>query len=174
VCQIQTDFGHGRRGSTGGFYVFQLSRESQRASIQSARTIVAAFGVSTGVALIDAILALGDPGLRVLWVIATLFIMFYVLSTLTNYGAAIRFGYLLAIVIPVFDRPISVEAKVEGTLWAAFALILATGIALWVEFLLVKVTGSADLAGLLDRGLACIETLLQDYAQGRTPERQEP
>jgi multidrug resistance protein MdtO len=33
-------------GAYSAFYVFQLSRESQGASIQSARTIVAAFGVS--------------------------------------------------------------------------------------------------------------------------------
>jgi len=53
-------------GAYSAFYVFQLSRESQRASIQSARTIVAAFGVSAGVALIGAMLVLGDPSLRLL------------------------------------------------------------------------------------------------------------
>jgi len=92
-------------GAYSAFYVFQLSRENQRKSIQSAQTIVAAFVVSAGVALIGAMLALGDPGLRVLWVIATLFIMFYVVSTLTSYSASLRFGYLLALVIPVFDPP---------------------------------------------------------------------
>jgi multidrug resistance protein MdtO len=157
-------------GAYSAFYVFQLSRESQRASIQSARTIVAAFGVSTGVALIGAMLALGDPGLRLLWVIATLFIMFYAVSTLTSYSASIRFGYLLAIVIPQFDRPISAEAKVEGTLWAVFVLTLATGIALWVELLLVRFTESADLIGLLERRLAGVEDLIQAYAQGRSPD----
>jgi len=157
-------------GAYSAFYVFQLSRESQGASIQSARTIVAAFGVSAVVALIGAMLVLGDPSLRLLWVIATLFIMFYAVSTLTSYSAALRFGYLLAIVIPVFDRPISAEAKVEATLWAVFALTLATGIALWVELLLVKFTESADLIGLLERRLACVEDLLQAYAQGRSPD----
>src|ERR1035438_3206455 len=51
-------------GAYSAFYVFQLSRESQRKSIQSAQTIVAAFGASAGVALIGAMLVLGDPGLR--------------------------------------------------------------------------------------------------------------
>jgi multidrug resistance protein MdtO len=103
-------------GASSAFYVFQLSRERQRAAIQSARTIVAAFGVSAGVALIGAMLVLGDPSLRLLWVIATLFIMFYAVRTLTNYSASLRFGYLLAIVIPLFDLLISAEAKVEQTL----------------------------------------------------------
>lgn len=157
-------------GAYSAFYVFQLSRDSQRASIQSAQTIVAAFAVSTAVALIGAMLVLGDPGLRLLWVIATLFIMFYAVSTLTSYSASIRFGYLLAIVIPLLDRPISAEAKVEQTLWAVFVLTLATGIALWVELLLVRFTESADLIGLLDRRLGCVEDLLQTYAQGRNPD----
>jgi len=157
-------------GAYSAFYVFQLSRESQRASIQSAQTIIAAFGVSTGVALIGAMLVLSDPDLRLMWVFATLFIMFYAVSTLTSYGASLRFGYLLAIVIPQFDRPISAEAKIEGTLWVVFVLTLATGIALWVELLVVRFTESADLIGLLQRRLACVEDLLKAYAHGRSPD----
>ena len=49
-------------------------------------------------------------------------------------------------------------------------LTLATGVALWVELLLVKFTESADLIGLLDRRLACVEDLIQAYAQGRSPD----
>src|SRR5581483_2113289 len=104
-------------GAYSAFYVFQLSRRSERAAIQSAQTIAAAFGVATGVALIGALLVLGDPGLRLLWVIATLFSMFSAISTRTNYGGCLRFGYLLAIVIPQFDHRISAEAKVEAVLW---------------------------------------------------------
>ena len=155
-------------GAYSAFYVFQLSRESQRASIHSAQTIATAFGVSAGVALIGATLVLGDPNLRLLWVIATLFIIFYAVSTLTSYAASLRFGYLLAIVIPVFDRPISAEAKVQQTLWAVFVMTLATGVALWVELLLVRFTDSADLIGLLERRLGCVENLLQACAQGRS------
>jgi multidrug resistance protein MdtO len=160
-------------GAYSAFYVFQLSREGQRAAIRSARTIVTAFGASAAVALIGAMLVLGDPGLRLLWVIATLFLMFYAVRTLTSYGASLRFGYLLAIVIPVFDHPISAEAKVEQTLWAAFVMILATGVALWVELLLVKLTEEADLSGLLDRRLARVEDLLHAYVQGRSPDAEK-
>ena len=156
-------------GAYSALFVFQLSRESQRAAIQSAQTIITAFSLATGVAMIGAMLVLGDPGLRLLWVITTLFIMFFAVSTLANYGASLRFGVLLAIVIPLFDRRISAEAKIEGTLWALFALALATGISLWVELLLVKFTESANLIGLIERRLACVEEVIQAYAQGRNP-----
>jgi multidrug resistance protein MdtO len=42
--------------------------------------------------LIGAMLFTGDPALRFLWIIATLFTMFYALSAMTNYTAAVRFG----------------------------------------------------------------------------------
>jgi len=120
--------------------------------------------------VIGALLVLGDPGLRLLWVIGTLFVMFYAVNTLVSYSAALRFGYLLAIAIPLFDRRISAEARVEQILWVTFVLTLATGVALWVELLLVKATESADLIGLLDRRLAGVEALLQAYAEGRSPD----
>jgi multidrug resistance protein MdtO len=154
-------------GAYSAIYVFQISRESQKASIDSALTIVTAFGLATAVALIGAILVLDEPNLRLLWVIGTLFIMFYAVSTLTSYSASVRFGYLIAIVIPLFDRPIRAELKIEGTLWAVATLSLATGLALLVELLLVRFTKRADLIGLLDRRLASVEDLFQAYAKGR-------
>ncbi len=154
-------------GAYSAIYVFQISRESQKASITSALTIATAFLLAAAVALAGAMLVLGDPNLRLLWVIETLFLMFYALSTLTSYSAAVRFGILIGIVIPLFDRPIRGELKIEGTLWALFTLTLGTGIALCVELLMVKFTRSADLVGLLDRRLAAIEDAFQACAQGR-------
>ena len=157
-------------GAYSAFYVFQLrAKASARRSTRRRRSSPLS-ELQREYALIGAMLVLGDPGLRLLWVIATLFVMFYAVSTLTNYGASLRLGYLLAIVIPQFDHRISAEAKIEAILWAAFALSLATGIALWVELLLLKLTEPADLAGLLDRRLACVEEVLEAFAQGRNPD----
>ena len=68
---------------------------------------------------------LQDPDLRLFWVIVTFFVMFYCLSASTNYIGAARFGYLLIITIPLWDRQIPAEDKVEGTLWAFGAISLA-------------------------------------------------
>ena len=54
--------------------------------------------------------------------IGTLFLIFYALSTLTNYTAAARFGYLAVISIPLWDSHVSAEVKVENTLWAVGAV----------------------------------------------------
>ena len=42
--------------------------------------------------MIGALLLLGDPNLRLLWVIATLFLIFYAVSTLTSYSVLAIIG----------------------------------------------------------------------------------
>src|SRR5260370_34814738 len=73
-------------------------------------------------------LFLNHPVLRVLWVISTLFLMFYATRTLTNYTAAARFGWVIAITIPLWDLHVLAEPKLEGMLWAVGALTLASGV----------------------------------------------
>src|SRR5579872_3823939 len=84
------------------------------------------------------------------WVIETLFMMFYWVSVLTNYGAAVAFGWALATVIPLFDNQVSAERKVEGVLWILGVLTLATLVSLLVELVLAKITSAVDLIRLLD------------------------
>lgn len=55
--------------------------------INDAKTIVLAFKASVGYVLCGTTLFLNDPILRLFWVIGTLFLMFFALSTLTNYTA---------------------------------------------------------------------------------------
>ena len=59
----------------------------------------------------------------------SLFASFYVISTMTNYGASARFGYLIVITVPLWDGQIPSELKVEGTLWAVWAITIASVIA---------------------------------------------
>jgi hypothetical protein len=49
--------------------------------------------------------------LRLLWVIGILFVMFYLISAMTDYSAATRFGYLVAITIPPWDRHIPADLR---------------------------------------------------------------
>ena len=64
--------------------------------------------------LIGAMFFLQDPNLRVIWVVATLFVVFYALSAMANFTAAARFGYLVIITIPLWDLQIPAESKIEG------------------------------------------------------------
>jgi multidrug resistance protein MdtO len=118
--------------------------------------------------LVGAILFLNHPVLRVFWVIGTLFLVFYATRTITNYTAAARFGWLIAITIPLWDLHILAEPKLEGMLWAAGALTLASVVSVCVELFFAELKSGDDLTRFLAERLAAVEGLL-DYYAGESP-----
>ncbi len=153
-------------GAYGAIYALTISRESPQATAKAAKTLIVAFSLSVLYVLVGAMFFLQDPSLRLIWVVVTLFVMFYALSAMTNYSAAARFGYLLIITIPLWDRHIPAESRIEGTLWAFGAISLASLITVGVEAIYAELkTGDVILQPLGDR-LAVTEVLLNCYAGG--------
>jgi hypothetical protein len=65
--------------------------------------------------------------LRLLWVFATMIMTFYEVSAMSTFVSAVNTSYLIAMTTPLWDKHISGELRVEGTLWAAFALTIGSG-----------------------------------------------
>src|SRR6267154_91087 len=57
-------------GMHGAIFTFVISRESPRATAKAVRTILTAFGFAALYVCLGAMLSLGDPMLRCLWIIA--------------------------------------------------------------------------------------------------------
>jgi multidrug resistance protein MdtO len=153
-------------GAYGAVYCLTISRENPQATAKAVRTLIVAFTFSVLYVLIGAMFFLQDPNLRLLWVVVTLFVMFYALSATTNYTAAARFGYLLIITIPLWDQQISVENKIEGTLWAFAAISLGSLITVAVELIYATLkSGDFIVQPVADR-LSVTEQLLDCYASG--------
>ena len=159
-------------GDYAAIYTLLISRESPTETIQSAITESSAFLCSILYTLIGAMLFVNHPLLRLLWIIATLFLMFYALRAMTNYKAAVRFGWLMVITIPLWDRHITAEAKLEGTLWAAGALILASLVTVAVElsFAALRPAGDELVSPLAER-LDAVEKLLNAYSTGSSADK---
>ena len=157
-------------GAYGAIYALIISREDLSTTVNAVRTIIIAFALSVLYILVGALFFLQDPNLRLFWVIATLFLMFYTLSAASNYTAAARFGYLLVITIPVWDRQIRTELKVEQTLWAFGAISLASLITIAVELIYAAMKArQIPLQPVVDR-IAAVEDLLGCYAAGHLPD----
>jgi multidrug resistance protein MdtO len=154
-------------GGYAALYALTVSRESPRSTIAALKTVAIAFVIAAAYELLGAIFFVSEPSLRLIWLIVTFFLMFYALRVLTNYMAAIRFGYLVVITTPLWDGHISAEAKVEGTLWAVFSLTLATGIATLVELIYAELTRRDDLIGPIAERLSSVEELVSSYAEKR-------
>jgi len=105
-------------------------------------------------------LFLGDPMLRFLWVVGILFAAFYAMSAMSNYPAAALFGYLVVITIPLWDRHIPGELRVEGTLWAVAAITVGSVVTVLVERVFAELKPGADLVRSIAERLGAIEELL--------------
>lgn len=154
-------------GAYAALYALTISRESPQITVKSAKTIVAAFVVGGVYVLIGALFFLDDPLPRFLWVIASLFVSFYVVSAMTNYGAATRFGYLIVITVPLWDAHSPAEPKVEGTLWAVCAIAIASGVTVLCELAFTAIRPGDDVIRSIEERLTSVEELLARYSSDR-------
>ena len=156
-------------GAYGAIYALTISREDPESTVKAVKTIIIAFALSVLYVLVGAMFFLQDPNLRLFWVIATCFLMFYCLSAATNYTAAARFGYLLIITIPLWDTETPVNSKVEGTLWAFAAISLAAVITVAIELIYHHWRRNNILVHPIAERLAAVEVLLEGYVWGTVP-----
>ncbi len=155
-------------GAYAAIFTFMISRESPRETASSAITAAMMFLCAAVYILLGAMLFLNHPMMRLLWVIGTLFIMFYTTNTMTNYTAAARFGWLIVITIPLWDLHIAAEPKLEGMLWAVGAVALASVVTLTVELVFAELKSGDALTHFLAERLAAVEDLLDSYG-GESP-----
>src|ERR1700682_2434265 len=69
-------------GAYGAIYALVLSRESLEGTANAVRTMAIGYVLAGVYVLIGAMLVLDDPMLRFLWVVGTLFLVFYIMSAL--------------------------------------------------------------------------------------------
>ena len=98
-------------------YTLLISRESPRATLQSAGTIFLVSALGAAYLLAGAWFVIRLPVFHFLWNISSFFLGFYALSVITNYGAASTFVIMISVGVPLWDRHVSAETNVEDTLW---------------------------------------------------------
>ena len=109
----------------GAIYALLVSRESPRATLKSAATILLVTGVGAAYIILSMKLVINILPLHFLWIIATFFFAFYGIGTLTNYMAAVAFVNTISIGIPLWDRHVSAETNVEDMLRLCLAVLIA-------------------------------------------------
>src|ERR1700751_665449 len=149
--------------SYSALYAVTISRENPQPTIKEAKTIVVSFAVCVLYVLAGAMFFLVDPDLRLFWIIATLFLMFYALRVVTNHSAAVRFGYLIVVTIPLWDQHIWAEGRLEGTLWAFGSISLASIVTAITEVAVAEFSGPDDLLHSIAERFGAVEELLECY-----------
>src|SRR5258708_7327666 len=154
-------------GAYSALFALNLSRETLEGTSRAVRMIAIGFVLGGAYALAGSMIVLGDPMLRFLWVMGTFFLVFFGISATNNYPASMRFGYFVVITLPLWDRHIRADAKVEQMLWALGTLTMASVISLLLEIGYAGLKRGDDLMDPIAERLGCVEELLRSYANGR-------
>ena len=152
-------------GVYGVVYALILSREHPHATLQATKNLIVSFSFAAVYALVGAVFFSGEPTLRLLWVLATLLLIFFALKAVSNYTAAFNFGYLVIVTIPLWDSQISAEQKVVQTLWAVGAVAFATIITTVIEFVYARLRPVDSLTSAMVERLQSTASLLRSLSQ---------
>jgi multidrug resistance protein MdtO len=153
-------------GVYGAVYALTLSRETPDATLHAAKNLIVSFSLAAVYALVGAVFFSGEPVLRLLWVLATLFLVFFALKAISNHTAAFNFGYLVIVTIPPWDSQISAEQKVVQTLWAVGAVAFATIITTVMEFIYARLRPVDSLTSAMVERLQSTASWLRSLSQG--------
>jgi len=110
----------------GAIFALLITRESRRATLQSAATLLLFSGLGAAYLIVSAWFVVSVPMLHLLWIIGSFFLAFYALSAMSNYLAAVAFAILISVGVPLWDRYVSAETNVEDTL--RLLLVASVGI----------------------------------------------
>jgi multidrug resistance protein MdtO len=151
----------------GAIYALMISRETTRATLQSAATIFTVTGIGAAYLLISAWFVINVPLLHLLWFIGTLFLSFFVISALKNYTATLIFAIMIAVGAPLWDRHVSAETNVEDTLWLCLATLIGIVVTAGVELAFARLRPGDEVGSQITERLWAVQNLLTDYAEGR-------
>ena len=154
----------------GAIFALIVSRESPQATLKSSATLLFVTCVTSACIIFSINFVIDRPSLHFFWVIVTLFMAFFAITTFTNYQAALAIVITLASGIPLWDRYIPAESKVEDTLWLCLATLVAVVITTAVELIYVRLRKQDQVLVLITERLSAVEKLLNCYAEGRTPD----
>jgi len=154
-----------RYGFQGAIYALLISRESPRATVQSAGTTFIVTGVGAAYILISAWFVISVPTLHFLWNIGSFFLAFYALSTMSNYGAALIFTIMISVGVPLWDHHVSAETNVEDTLRVLLASLIGAVVTAAVELAFARMKPGDDIVLPIAERLAAVQSLLDCYAE---------
>src|SRR5579863_750287 len=154
-------------GVLGALTAFLFSRENLVATARSAVFMMSAFLIGALFIPIGARFLASPPETHFFWVGCSLFLVFFLLRCLANYGVATGLGLVVSNVVGIWYLPGPPERNVELTLWLVAATIIGALVTLGVEVVFSALYHRDDLIEGIDTRLALIENLMACYGEFR-------
>jgi len=150
-------------------YSILLARENLAATWRGGRLIVLGFVGASLYTLLGMMLFRGYPIAHFFWVIGSLYLIFFVLRTTTNYAAALAFAIPIGLALPVWDRYAPSQVQVAGTLWPIVVIAVGTGATVATEALYRIFDRSDPLITFVDDLLLAVQQVAESLAAHRAP-----
>src|SRR5579863_9083382 len=154
-------------GVLGALTAFFFSRENLVATARSAILMMAAFLIGALFIPVGARFLGSTPETHFFWVGCSLFMVFFLLRCLANYGVATGLGLVVSNVVGIWYLPGPPERNIELTLWFVAATIIGALVTLGVEVVFSALYHRDDLIEGIDTRLALIENLMACYGESR-------
>jgi multidrug resistance protein MdtO len=151
------------------YFSLLLARENLPATRRGGRTLLLGFVGATLYTLLGVILFRDYPMTHFFWVIGSLYFVFFVMRTATNYVAAIAFGISIAVALPVWDGSLPIELQVEGTLWPVLIIAIGAGVTVGTEALYRIFDRSDPLITSVDDMLLAVQQVAESIAARSAP-----
>src|SRR5271169_439792 len=155
----------------GGLFSILMARENLAATWRGGQLLVLGFVVASLYTLLGMILFRGYPITHFFWVIGSLYLVFFVIRTTTNYAAALAFAVPIGVALPVWDRTLSSQVQVENTLWPILAVAVGAGAAVGTEAIYRIFDRSDPLIRSVDDLLLAVQQVTESIAALHAPEK---
>jgi multidrug resistance protein MdtO len=153
-------------GVVGALSAFVFSRENLLSTTRSAIYLLLSFAIGALFIPIGARFFASTPETHFVWVACSLFMVFFLLRTLTIYAVATGLALVVANVVGIWYLPGPAEMNVELTLWLVAGTLIGALVTLSVEIVYYAFHRRDDLIDGLDARLALIADEMASYAAG--------
>ncbi|MGD0211908.1 MAG: FUSC family protein [Terriglobales bacterium] len=150
-------------------FAILLARENLAATWRGGRTLVLGFVGATLYTLLGIMLFRGYPITHFFWVIGSLYLVFFVIRTTTNYAAALAFAIPIGVALPVWDRALPSELQVEGTLWPLLVIAVGAAATVGTEAVYRIFDRSDPLITSVDNLLLAVQQVVESIAGLHAP-----
>lgn len=124
---------HLPNGVLGAYFALLISRESLNKTIAVSFYVLCMVLLSTVYIVASMAAFLGSPVMHFLWVVGTLYLLFFIMSAGKNYALSSAFYFPTVLSIPLWDGIEPIGYKLSHTLYTLLSIIIATGATILVE-----------------------------------------
>ncbi len=153
----------------GVFFVFLIPRESYPSTWRAIKLTVVACTLATVQLLAGAIFFAGSPVAHFFWSVASIFLVFYVISIVSVSSASTGFAWMTAGGIAIWDGMAPATNRVTLTLYLFLAILVGCTVTAAVEFIFSRIRHHDVVLDGIRVRVSLVRELLEGYVRHAQP-----